>query len=28
LLPLGDYTAWLDVGSKPAKITFKIEAGK
>ncbi|HEV2136118.1 MAG TPA: toxin-antitoxin system YwqK family antitoxin [Terracidiphilus sp.] len=28
LLPPGDYTAWLDAGSKPAKISFKIELGK
>lgn len=28
LLPSGDYTAWLEGGSKPAKISFKIEAGK
>jgi antitoxin component YwqK of YwqJK toxin-antitoxin module len=27
-LPSGDYTAWLDAGSKPAKISFKIESGK
>jgi antitoxin component YwqK of YwqJK toxin-antitoxin module len=28
VLPSGDYTAWLDAGSKPAKISFKIESGK
>jgi MORN repeat variant len=27
-LPSGDYTAWLDAGRKPAKISFKIESGK
>jgi antitoxin component YwqK of YwqJK toxin-antitoxin module len=27
-LPSGDYTAWLDAGSKPTKISFKIESGK
>jgi hypothetical protein len=27
-LPSGDYTAWLDAGSKAAKIFFKIESGR
>ncbi|HWE83648.1 MAG TPA: hypothetical protein VG267_01795 [Terracidiphilus sp.] len=27
-LPTGDYTAWLDAGSKPAKISFKIQSQK
>ena len=27
-LPSGDYIAWLDAGSKPAKIAFKIESSK
>lgn len=28
VLPSGDYTAWLDARSKPAKISFEIESGK
>jgi antitoxin component YwqK of YwqJK toxin-antitoxin module len=27
-LPSGDYTAWLDAGSRPEKISFKIESSK